>query len=89
MKNIILIPLVFLFVALFIGPVSAEETRNQYSNSIMLKAPKVYEDASHKTETELHNQHCLDLQEKIKDLKYRPVRRNAARERYQTECLNR
>ena len=88
MKNILLIPLVFLFLALFIVPVSAEENRNQYSTSIMFKAPKAHEDVNQKSETDLHNQHCLDLQKKIKDLEYRPVRRNAARERYKAECLN-
>ncbi len=88
MKNILLIPLVFLFLALFIVPVSAEENRNQYSTSIMFKAPKAHEDANQKSEIDLHNQHCLDLQKKIKDLEYRPVRRNAARERYKAECLN-
>ena len=88
MKNILLIPLVFLFLALFIAPVSAEENRNQYSTSIMFKAPKAHEDVNQKSETDLHNQHCLDLQKKIKDLKYRPVRRNAARERYKAECFN-
>ncbi|MCK5122420.1 MAG: hypothetical protein KAQ91_10570 [Methylococcales bacterium] len=90
MKNILLIPLVFLFLALFIVPVSAEENqnRNQYSTSIMFKAPKAHEDVNQKSETDLHNQHCLDLQKKIKDLKYRPVRRNAARERYKAECFN-
>ena len=88
MKNILLIPLVFLFLALFIVPVSAEENRNQYSTSIMFKAPKAHEDVNQKSETDLHNQHCLDLQKKTRDLKYRPVRRNAARERYKAECFN-
>ncbi len=88
MKKILLIPFVFLSVALFIMPVSAEENRNQYSSSIMLKAPKALEDTNYKTEDNLHNQHCLDLQQKIKDLEFRPVRRNTARERYKTECLN-
>jgi hypothetical protein len=88
MKNIFLKPLVLLFVALFIAPVTAEENRNQYSSSIMFKAPTVYEDVNHKTENDLHNQHCLNLRKKIKELEYRPVRRNAARERYKTECLN-
>jgi hypothetical protein len=87
MKSILLIPLVFLFLP-FIQSVSAEENRNQYSTSIMFKAPETHENASHKTESDLQNQHCLDLQNKIKDLEFRPVRRNAARERYKTECLN-
>jgi len=85
MKNIFLIPLIFFFIT----SVSAEENRNQYSNSIMLKdASKTVEDTNHKSEVELHNQHCLDLQKRIKDLKYRPVRRNAANERYKLECIN-
>jgi len=88
MKNTLLVPVVSLFIALFIMPISAEESRNQYSTSIMLKAPEVLEDANHKTQDALDNQHCLDLQKKIKDLEFRPVRRNAARERYKTECLN-
>jgi len=88
MKDNLLIPFIFLFVALFIMPVSAEENRNQYSSSIMLKAPETLEDVNYKSSDDLHNQHCLDLQQKIKDLEFRPVRRNAARERYKTECLN-
>jgi len=88
MKNIHLIYFFFLFVAFFIKPVSAEENRNQYSKSIMFKAPEVLEDSNYKTQNALDNQHCLDLQKKIKDLEFRPVRRNAARERYKTECLN-
>ncbi|MCK5189638.1 MAG: hypothetical protein KAR12_06245, partial [Methylococcales bacterium] len=79
---------VIFFTALYMLPVSAEETRNQYSKSIMFKSPTVYEDPNHKTETDLHNEYCLDLQKKIKELKYRPVRRNAARESHKAECLN-
>jgi len=88
MKKILLIASAYFFVALFIMPVSAEEIRNQYSTSIMFKAPETLEDANHKTKSDMDNQHCLDLQKKIKDLEFRPVRRNAARERYKTECLN-
>ena len=84
MKKNLFIPLVLLFFT----SVSAEESRNQYSNSIMFEAPESFNDASHKTEIELHNQHCRDLQKRIKDLKHRPVRRNAASERYKKECLN-
>jgi len=79
--------MVFLFLSL-IQVVSAEENRNQYSTSVMFKAPETHENANYKTESDLHNQHCLGLQKKIKDLEFRPVRRNAARERYKTECLN-
>jgi len=88
MKNILQATLGFLTLALSIQPVSAEENRNQYSSSIMLKAPKAYENSNFKTANDLDNQHCLDLQKQIKDLEFRPVRRNAARERYKTECLN-
>ena len=87
MKKSLLLAIVFLFLAL-IQPVSAEENRNQYSTSIMFKAPETHENANYKTESDLLNQHCLDLQKKIKDLEFRPVRRNAARERYKTECFN-
>ena len=87
MKKILLLPLVFLSLPL-IQSVSAEENRNQYSTSIMFKAPETHENANHKTASDLQNQHCLDLQKKIKDLEFRPVRRNAARERYKAECLN-
>ena len=88
MKNTFLIPAVIFFTALYMLPVSAEETRNQYSKSIMFKAPTVYEDPNYKNETDLHNEYCLDLQKKIKELKYRPVRRNAVHESYKAECLN-
>jgi len=88
MKRLLVIPSAYLFLALFTLPVSAEEIRNQYSTSIMFKAPKTLEDTNHKTESDMDNQHCLDLQKKIKDLEFRPVRRNAARERYKAECLN-
>jgi len=87
MKKILLLSIVFVFLP-FIQSVSAEENRNQYSTSIMFKAPETHENTNHKTESDLHNQHCLDLQKKIKDLEFLPVRRNAARERYKTECLN-
>jgi len=88
MKNTLLVPFTSLFIALSIMPVSAEESRNQYSSSIMFTAPEVLEDANLKTQDALDNQHCLDLQKKIKNLEFRPVRRNTARERYKTECLN-
>jgi len=88
MKNIHFIYFFFLFAALFIKPVSAEENRNQYSKSIMFKAPEVLEDTNYKTKNTLDNQQSVDLQKKIKALEFRPVRRNATRERYKTECLN-
>ena len=63
------------------------ESRNQYSNSVMLAPPAVYEDQNLKNESEQQAQFCRDLQKQIAVLKGQPVRRSAAKERYQTECV--
>ena len=88
MKNRLIMSSFILMMALSTLSESAEERRNQYSNSLMFEAPVVHEDPNHKTETDLQSQFCQDLQKKIGELKNRPVRRNAARERYQSECLS-
>lgn len=69
--------------------VLAQETepRNQYSNSLMLTPPAVYEDQNYQNESEKHEQFCRDLQKQISELKNQPVRRSAAKDRYQKECL--
>lgn len=72
--------------SLLVTSALAEERRNQYSNSLMLEAPNTYEAPGHKTRHEQENEHCRELKSKIKELKYRPVRRSAAQQRYQAEC---
>ena len=69
--------------------VLAQDTKpsNQYSNSLMLTPPAVYEDPNYQNESEKHEQFCRDLQKQISQLKNQPVRRSAAKERYQTECI--
>lgn len=90
MTKKIIIPIAFTigFITLS-SPVFARELepRNQYSNSIMLAPPAVYEDQNLKNESEQHAQFCRDLQKQITELKGQPLRRSAEKERYQTECV--
>lgn len=87
-KIIILIAFTLGFITLSSQVLAQEpEPRNQYSNSIMLAPPAVYEDQNLKNESEQHAQFCRDLQKQINELKGQPVRRSAAKERYQTECI--
>lgn len=89
MNTIKLNVIIITISGIIVSSAFAEERRNQYSNSIMLEAPDVYEDPGHKTERDQENEYCRELKNKIKELKYRPVRRSAARERYQAECQGR
>lgn len=76
-----------LLMALSFSASSAEERRNQYTNSIMFSAPELYEDPQHKTVEEQRQQYCQALRKKISDLANRPIRKNAANERYRAECV--
>jgi len=76
-----------LTIVLLIPSVSAEEQSNQYSHSLMLQAPPSYEDPNYKTPSEHMDQSCEDLKKQIDELKNKPVRRSAARERFQKECI--
>ena len=87
-KFLIRITLTTSFMAFCSLVLAQEKTpRNQYSNSLLLAPPAVYEDQSYKNESEQHAQFCRDLQKQISELKNKPVRRSAAKERYQTECV--
>lgn len=87
-KILIQIALTTSFMAVF-SLVPAQETppRNQYSNSLMLAPPAVYEDQNYKNENEQHAQFCRDLQKQITEFKNQPVRRSTAKDRYQKECV--
>jgi uncharacterized membrane protein YhiD involved in acid resistance len=87
-KIFIQIALVASFIPLC-SLVLAQETEpsNQFSNSLMLAPSAVYEDQNYQNESEKHQQFCRDLQKQISQLKNQPVRRSAAKERYQTECI--
>ena len=53
----------------------------------MFEAPLTYEDPNYKTPSEQLDELCEDLKKQINELKNKPVRRSAARERYQKECV--
>lgn len=61
--------------------------RNDYSSSIMLKPPTVYEDQNYKTDSEQRQQLCRDLRQQIDELGKKPLQRSAAKDRYQKECV--
>jgi len=87
MQTLLTISFPMLIIALLSPSVSAEEQRNEYSHSLMLQAPPTYEDPNYKTPDEQLDQSCEDLKKQIDELKSKPVRRSAARERYQKECV--
>ncbi len=87
MKTLLAIFFSMLSLVPFSTSASAEEERNQYSRSLMLQAPPNYEDPNFKTESQQQSHFCQDLKQQINELKNKPVRRNAAKERYQKECI--
>ncbi|MGY6276060.1 hypothetical protein [Methylomonas sp. MgM2] len=87
MKPCSMIRFTLLLIALLSAPVSAQEQRNDYSRSLMFEAPPTFEDPNYKTPSEQIDQFCEDLKKQIDELKNQPVRRSAARERYQKECI--
>ena len=87
MKTLSLLPIAMLITILVSLSASAEESSNQYSHSLMLEAPQTYEDPNYKTESQQHEQFCRDLEQQINKLKNQPIRRSAAKERYQKECV--
>jgi peptidoglycan hydrolase CwlO-like protein len=86
-KNTYLTLVVFLFITLYIPPVSAEENYDQHPDSVVFKKPETQEYSNLKSEADQLHEYCENLQKEINELEYRPISRNAAYERYKAECM--
>lgn len=87
MKNTFLISVAILYAALYILPVSAEGSGNQHPDSVVFKKPKTHEHPNLKSKADRLHEYCENLQKEMKEYEYRPIRRNAAYERYKAECM--
>ena len=86
-KNIILYAIISLCITLPILPVSAGENYNQQRNSVIFKAHKTQEHPNLKSSADKLHDYCENIQKEINELEYRPIRKNAANERYKAECM--
>ena len=83
-KNNYLTIIAFLFITLYLLPVSAEENHAQHPDSVVFKKPETQEYSNLKSEADKLHEYCENLQKEMDDS---PISHNAAYERYKAECM--
>ena len=86
-KNTFVYAIISLFITLSILPVSAAENYNQQRNSVIFNVPKTQEHPNLKSGADKLHDYCENIQKEMNELEYRPIRKNAANERYKAECM--